>query len=502
MDAYKYIPMRLTVEERSLLRVLENALEVSEYTDNVDIFAGYRKKKSDRMIENLVDMMNITLGLLVASDLVAGEREMRGKQLADNIPFFRDLFEIGRRYKIMNPGKLRGHYGKMMWLLMDTQGYILKNALSDIVLDFVKPIVTVYSFLEERRMLSLLADPLLDAASVTLENIGGGKSAVDLDSEKEKKLNAFAELKVKYCGEEDSAGGLAATLSEDDLIRVVDSIADNNNYMAFNVGPVKQMLSILRQNFDPDDEFKVGDLSNLALKNRGGKSKKKYYSSSYLSSYLSGYSSSYMGGGAKLSHTHEEQYTFVEQSLTLWEEIMRCMPKLWTLADADMLNEPYQIADTGQGYHRLQQCPGVRYEMNAILRRVQSKFPRWVGLAVVHLGDRDVPNALVFIDKYTQVPNILAPITSAIARLDNVVSGDAAFGAYVSQEWGGLDQLKMQILADFFKHGFDGSGDDGGSCIDGRLTSAWNWCSKLEKKPFYYPFMFTGFQNFDGEGWD
>ncbi len=23
---------------------------------------------------------------------------------------------------------------------------------------------------------------------------------------------------------------------------------------------------------------------------------------------------------------------------------------------------------------------------------------------------------------------------------------------------------------------------DAGSCIDGRLTSAWNWCSKLEKK--------------------
>jgi hypothetical protein len=37
---------------------------------------------------------------------------------------------------------------------------------------------------------------------------------------------------------------------------------------------------------------------------------------------------------------------------------------------------------------------------------------------------------------------------------------DNAFHRYVSQEWGSISGLRLQILSDFFKHGFDGSGEE------------------------------------------
>jgi len=180
------------------------------------------------------------------------------------------------------------------------------------------------------------------------------------------------------------------------------------------------------------------------------------------------------------------------------------MFKLWCLAEDDLLdpNNAYELKQTGQGLHRVQQAPRISKAMRLILSKAQKKLGTWVGSSVIHLGDTNVPNALMFIDKYNQVGRILNPIIICLRQLKGLCEMEG-LEAYIKKTWGSYKDLRMAILTDFFRSAFDGSGSDSffeaGSCIDGRLTSAWNWCSHLPEKPFYPVFQLTGFVGFDGK---
>jgi len=239
--------------------------------------------------------------------------------------------------------------------------------------------------------------------------------------------------------------------------------------------PVDKMLSYLRDLFPPDHPT---ESTSLAIS--GGEA------------------------GARLTHSHARQYAFVLQSLTLWREIANDMFRLWYLAEEDLLrsSNPYEQRDTGQGLQRVQAAPRTSRAMHQLLHTTQTRMGSWVGSSLVHLGDSNVPNALLFIDKYSQVEHILNPILATLNALDSLYK-DSGLARWIDAAFGGVRALRVAILQDFFRFAFDGSGADNffdaGSCIDGRLTSAWNWCSQLPSKPFYVVFKLAGFTSFDGQ---
>lgn len=261
----------------------------------------------------------------------------------------------------------------------------------------------------------------------------------------------------------------SASLTVDDLKLALDSLADANAYLVTNRDPVDRMIHYLEKYFPAHSPSEATEDLQIQCGMEG----------------------------SHLSHSHSDQYRFVKQSMMLWREVQHNMFKLWILADEDLLSPAgYRLCNTGQGMNRVQPAPNISRAMSSILGRVQSRVSGWVGLSVVHLGDRDVPNALFFIDKYTQVPRILGPIARVVERLD-LLSANPHTNKLI-QLAGGPDVARKFILRDFFRSGFDGSGSDGGSCVDGRLTSSWNWCSKVEKKTYYPLLLATGFEGFDG----
>merc|ERR1712137_1029020 len=464
VERAKYIPLRLQLKERKLLRLLEGVLNASSYTDKCDVLTF--KNKARRTYTQLIEICSTLSGLVVAADYKLGQQIVNDRSFKTHSAFFQRIFEIGRRHKVMNPEKMRSEYGKLMYLLQDSV-----SPEVDELLEFtcVKPIKTVYEYLKSHGAEKMLESQYMEIATRAV-------STYDLDGRRKSRQEIRTEVRQKeYAVERLSSHFRTGSLTSDDIKWCLYSIGDNNSFLLDTRDPVEKMIRYLKKNFSPDQ---IEDGYSLAIE--GGRD------------------------GARLTHAHDRQFYYCLQSMTLWREVSNEMFKLWYLADEDLLSPEvnYQLKDTGQGVHRVQQAPRIEKAMRHILHSVQQQVGHWVGSSVIHLGDHNVPNALMFIDKYTQVSRILNPIVITLERIDELME-DPHIEYFIGHIYGGPAKLKKDILLDFFKYGFDGSGADNffdaGSCIDGRLTSAWNWCSKLHQKPFYSIFKLTGFTGFDGD---
>ncbi|QLG74181.1 hypothetical protein HG535_0G00650 [Zygotorulaspora mrakii] len=457
-----FIPMRLTFEERHLLRLLEAALQVSEYTDRVDILSY--KSKPKRIVEQLKEICSVLSGLVVASNMKIGQKLLEMKNFSDNAKWFQDVFEIGRRYKIMNPERMRDTYGKLCYMVMDSR---LPQIEEHMEFHLYKPIKTVYSFLNSRpedgaKALGLLKDKETLIATSSISPVGKGRTQITrLIKQKE---NAIERLASRYSSK---------YFSKEDIRQVLYSIGDYNGYINMNRRPIMRMLERLELFRQPE----IAEKYSIGIH--------------------------YGRDGARLTHDHEKQWHYAQQSLTLWSLIQREMVRLWYMADTDLFDgSQYKLASTGHGLHRIKPCPTIYKEMHKIISECRSKTHTWVGSSVVHLGDDAVPNALFFLDKYTQVPTILIPFDQTLMKINELVKDDQLLLEYINKDYGSVEDLKLTILQDAFAHMFDGSGADNfymsGSCIDGRLTSAWNHCNEISKKKYYSIFLLSSFTGFNG----
>lgn len=229
----KFIPLRLTYEERQLLKLLEAALSVSEYTDKVDIITYTSKTK--RIITQLKEICSILAGLVVSSNMKVGQKLIENKNFVDNAEWYKSIFEIGRRYKVMNPERMRDTYGKLCYIIMDSR---LKQVKEHMEFDLYKPILTIERFLDEHsndHSNSLFEDILLLDATADIRPENKPRATINrLIKQKEKAIEILAD---RYHHKEG--------LNKEQIRMIIYSIGDFNSYTNKNRIPVINMTKKL-----------------------------------------------------------------------------------------------------------------------------------------------------------------------------------------------------------------------------------------------------------------
>eukprot|EP00796_Vickermania_ingenoplastis_P006122 gene6122-4403_t len=454
-----HIPLRLNPMERKVQRLMRGIILASCYTDKVDSSAALSKNR-DAIIAK--ELSNALTGLLVGLDMKKAGRFLEEREFEPYQDEIRMAIETCRRYKMMNPDMLRTDYVKFIYMVQDAVQ--IETAVDALGFSVVSDLMTVGRYCTQEGIRELLDDERLPLCVTPVPVM-----------HRRDTLNKCLRYKDVTVDELVKEFATRHHKKERVVELPIRSLNDANCFANDNVKTTERLLKLLKEHFSPSD---AAPECNLSIEEGEA--------------------------GSRLTHSHSQQYAFVLQSLTLWKNICRHMYRLWSLAEADMLNpkEKYELRMTGQGLQRVQKAPNLYRAVNDLLGKTKKEIGSWVGSERIHLGDDQVPNAFHFIDKYGQISRIIIPILRTLEYIDEL-KADVALCNYLKEVWGSDQNAKRAILRDFFQHGFDGSGgdnmDDAGSCIDGRLTSAWNWCNTIRFKPFYPLFLLAGFSSFDGD---
>lgn len=191
LERSKYIPLRLTFEERKSLRLVNSAISVSNYTNVIDVNFRNPAKRQHAQLQQIVAFLS---GLVSAIDYDKGQQVLEDRNFLPHEQLIQDLLEISRRYKITNPEKMRSEYGKLIYLMQDASSESIQPLLG---IKLHKPIQTVYSLLEKYKCIALLEDPLIATATEEiLPEKNGNRSTIQMRIKR--KESAVEKIVQKY----------------------------------------------------------------------------------------------------------------------------------------------------------------------------------------------------------------------------------------------------------------------------------------------------------------
>lgn len=263
-----YIPLRLTYEERKSLRLVTAAIDVSDYTNAVDVPFKSSTRRRHMQLQHIVAFLT---GIIAASNYDNGQSVLQDRNFLPYQRALQQVLEIARRYKITNPEKMRSEYGKLVYLMQDAVEESIQQLLG---IHIHRPVQTVYDMLVVGKAQAVLDDPLLPIATQEILP-DKSKSRQVIQQEIKRKERAAEQLVRKYA---------SARLSADSLRLCMYSISDNNSFLNSNKKPVSDCIALLKEYFSP---AVVEPGYSLAIDE--GQS------------------------GARLSHTHALQYNYVRR---------------------------------------------------------------------------------------------------------------------------------------------------------------------------------------------
>jgi hypothetical protein len=127
-------PLRLSLKERTYMRLAQEALDVTEYTSvldqaryvvnentgNAENSRKLMKARAQRTFQQIKNICGVISGLAVGTEYKKGQQILQENSFAENSDFFQNMLELVRRHKIRNPEKMVGAYEKLCYILQDS----------------------------------------------------------------------------------------------------------------------------------------------------------------------------------------------------------------------------------------------------------------------------------------------------------------------------------------------------------------------------------------------